>query len=43
VSPAAAASVAALLSGRTGLPRGATVVCVLSDGNADRDRLKALL
>ncbi len=41
--PAAAASVAALLSGMTGLPRGATVVCVLSGGNADRDRLKALL
>ena len=41
--PAAAASVAALLSGKTGLPQGATVVCVLSGGNADRDRLKALL
>src|SRR3989442_15211577 len=41
--PAAAASVAALLSGKTGLPRGATVVCVLSGGNADRDRLRALL
>jgi threonine dehydratase len=41
--PAAAAPLAALLSGRTGLPRGATVVCVLSGGNVDRERLKALL
>ncbi len=41
--PAAAASLAALLSGRVALPAGAAVVCVLSGGNVDRERLKALL
>lgn len=41
--PAAAASVAALLSGRLDLPRGATVVCVLSGGNIDAERLRTLL
>lgn len=41
--PAAAAPLAALLSGKAGLPRGATVVCVLSGGNVDREHLKALL
>ena len=38
--PAAAATLAALLSGRVGLPQGGTVVCVLSGGNVDRERLK---
>ena len=38
--PAAAATLAALLSGRVGLPQGATVLCVLSGGNVDRERLK---
>ena len=41
--PAAAASVAALLSGKLDLPKRATVVCVLSGGNVDRERLKSLL
>lgn len=41
--PAAAAPVAALLSGRLDLPPGATVVCVLSGGNVDAERLKGLL
>ena len=41
--PAAASTLAALLSGRLSLPRGSTVVCVLSGGNVDRERLKALL
>jgi threonine dehydratase len=41
--PAAAATLAALLSGKISLPRGSTVVCVLSGGNIDRERLRALL
>jgi threonine ammonia-lyase medium form len=41
--PAGAAATAALLSGRLSLPSGATVVAVLSGGNVDRARLKALL
>jgi threonine dehydratase len=41
--PAGAASVAGLLSGRASVPPGATVVCVVSGGNVDRDRLKNLL
>lgn len=41
--PAAASTLAALLSGKINLPRGATAVCVLSGGNVDRERLKALL
>lgn len=41
--PAAASSVAALLSGRIDIPRGATVVCVLSGGNIDMERAKTLL
>jgi threonine ammonia-lyase medium form len=41
--PAAAATLAALLSGRVSLPPESTVVCVLSGGNVDRERLKALL
>ena len=41
--PAAASTLAALLSGKVSLPRDSTVVCVLSGGNVDRERLKALL
>lgn len=41
--PAAAATLAALVSRKVSLPHGFTVVCVLSGGNADRERLKALL
>lgn len=41
--PAGAAATAALLSGRPSLPSGATVVAMLSGGNVDRSRLKALL
>ena len=41
--PAAAAPVAALLSGKLDALRGATVVCVISGGNVDRERLKSLL
>lgn len=41
--PAAASTLAALFSGRANLPQGCTVVCVLSGGNIDRERLKALL
>jgi len=41
--PAASAGVAALLSGKAGVRPGAAVVCVLSGGNIDRERLKNLL
>ena len=41
--PAAASTLAALLSGKASLPQGSTVLCVLSGGNVDRERLKALL
>ena len=41
--PAAASSLAALLSGKVTLPRGSRVVCVLSGGNVDAERLKVLL
>jgi threonine dehydratase len=41
--PAAASTLAGLLSGRVSLRHGSTVVCVLSGGNIDRERLKALL
>lgn len=41
--PAGSAAVAGLLSGRVQLRRGATVVCVVSGGNLDFQRLKALL
>lgn len=41
--PAAASTVAAVLSGRVEVPSGSKVVCVISGGNIDRDRLKALL
>ena len=41
--PAAAAPLAALLSGQVQLPRDSSVICVLSGGNVDMDRLKILL
>jgi threonine dehydratase len=41
--PAAASTLAALLSGGAAVPRGSTVVCVLSGGNIGRERLQALL
>ena len=41
--PAAASTLAALLSGKVKVAPGSTVVCVLSGGNIDRQRLKALL
>jgi len=41
--PAAAAPVAALLSGQLDALRGAKVVCVLGGGNVDRERLKSIL
>jgi threonine dehydratase len=42
VEPAAAAGLGALLSGRVALRPGERVVCVVSGGNVDRARLKAL-
>jgi len=41
--PSAAASVAALLSGRTQVQPGQTVVCILSGGNVDLARLREIL
>ncbi|MGH7589001.1 MAG: threonine ammonia-lyase [Gemmatimonadota bacterium] len=41
--PAAAAALAGLLAGGLDIPEGATVVCVLSGGNVDLERLKELL
>jgi threonine ammonia-lyase medium form len=41
--PAAASTLAALLSGKINLPQGSTAVCVLSGGNIGRERLKTLL
>lgn len=43
IEPAAAAGVAALLSRKVTFERGARVVVVLSGGNVDLERLKALL
>jgi threonine dehydratase len=43
IEPAAAAGVAALLSGRIGLDRGSHVVAILTGGNADLERLKTLV
>ena len=40
--PAAASTVAALLSGKVTLPEGGQVVCILSGGNVDRERLKKM-
>ena len=41
--PAGAAGFAALLFQKVKIPNGAEVVCLLSGGNIDRERLKALL
>ena len=41
--PAAAAAMAALLTGRVPLRRGMSVVCVLCGGNVDRTRLREIL
>jgi threonine ammonia-lyase medium form len=41
--PAGAAAFAALLAGKAQVPAGARVVCIVSGGNVDRARLKALL
>jgi len=41
--PAGSAALAGLLSGAFEAPRGATVVCVLSGGNVDMERLKEIL
>ena len=43
VEPAGAASVAALLSGKAGIPAGTKTVAILSGGNVDREKLKTLL
>ena len=41
--PAAASTLAALLSGKAKVPAGSKVVCLLSGGNIDRRRLASLL
>ena len=41
--PAAAAAYAALLCDRVGVPRGSTVVCILSGGNVDMTTLREIL
>jgi threonine dehydratase len=41
--PAGAASFAGLINGKTGIPAGSRVVCLLSGGNISLDRLKAFL
>lgn len=41
--PAAASTLAALLTGKVAVPAGGTVVCVLSGGNVDRVRIGELL
>jgi len=43
VEPSGAAGFAALLSHKFEVPAGSTVVCVLSGGNIDREKLKAIL
>ncbi len=43
VEPAGAAAVAALLTGKAAVPKGANTVAILSGGNIGLDRLKALL
>jgi threonine dehydratase len=43
VEPAAAAGIAALLSGRITLDRGSRVVAIITGGNIDLTRLKTLL
>jgi threonine dehydratase len=41
--PAAATSVAALLTGKVRFERGANVVAIITGGNVDLERLKTLL
>ena len=41
--PAAASTLAALLTGKVQPPAGGTVVCVLSGGNVDRVRIGELM
>ncbi|MEE9269187.1 MAG: threonine/serine dehydratase [Candidatus Krumholzibacteria bacterium] len=41
--PAAAAGLASLLAGKIIVPAGARVLCLLSGGNVDRERLKSVL
>lgn len=41
--PSAAAAFAGLINGRTGIPAGSRVVCLLSGGNVAMDRLKTFL
>lgn len=41
--PAAASTYAALLAGKVRVPSDATVVCVLSGGNIDQERLRTIL
>jgi threonine dehydratase len=43
VEPSGAAGFAALLYNKVNVPAGSTVVCVLSGGNVDREKLKAIL
>jgi threonine dehydratase len=43
VEPAGAAAVAALLTGKAAVPKGANTVAILSGGNIGLDRLKGLL
>jgi threonine dehydratase len=43
VEPAAAAPLAALLTGKTGTAHVTNTVAILSGGNIDLDRLKGLL
>jgi threonine dehydratase len=43
VEPAGAAAVAALLTGKAGVPHGANTVAILSGGNIDLERLKTLV
>jgi threonine dehydratase len=40
--PAAAAGLAGLLSGAVKVERGASVVCILTGGNADREKLRSM-
>ncbi len=41
--PAASAGLGALLSGAVTVERGASVVCILTGGNADREKLRAMV
>ncbi|MGH2533560.1 MAG: threonine ammonia-lyase [Thermomicrobiales bacterium] len=43
VEPAGAAAVAALLTGKVGVPQGANTAAILSGGNIDLERLKELM